>query len=383
MTKILNASITSRLSIVKSIIALALLATLASTWPLWSANRYYPVFPGSEIFSSIHLIIAFIIPVLLAGSLIMIFLLRKPRFFTGLAAILCITLLVLDAGRSFYWFYFYLLLLLLLSGYNWRVDNANTFTTFFISIKIVLAGVYVLAAVQHFQHDFVHTLWPQFIKPFERFWTPEQCTYLQKVAYAVPFIELFIAAGLFFNETKTTAICFAILFHGFSFSVLVMQQPQTEIAVLFWHLVMIFLVGVIFAGTPSGQKNQTQTLNFYPAFIMLVFGIAVPVYFVMTDKPLKNKIDFMQGNANEQYIYINEENKSKLPLYVQSFAHEKENGYCKLSVTHWVLHETNTKQILGINHLIQLSNSLNKMYGTEMFVTIPTNAERLKAFAQK
>ncbi len=382
MKQIFNTSITTRLSVVKNVIALALLVTIASTWPLWSANRYYPIFPGSEFFSSINLIVAYAVPLLLAFSLAMIFLLRKPRFFMGLAALLCVTLLVLDAGRSYYWFYFYLMLLLLLAGYNWRVDNANHFTTFFIIIKIMLAGVYLLAAVQHFQYDFIHTLWPQFIKPFERFWTSEQCAYLQKVAYVVPFIEIFIAVGLFFNGTKITAICFAVLFHVFSFSVLLMQKPQTEIAVLLWHVAMIILVGGIFAGTPSGQKNQTLSLNFYPVFVMLVFGIIVPAYFIMADKPLKNKIDFMQNNASEQFIYINEQNKLKLPLYVQSFVSERENEYCKLSVTRWVLHETNTKQILGINHLVQLSNSLNKSYGTEAVVSLPEN-EKPKTIAAK
>jgi hypothetical protein len=383
MKQLFSTSIITRLSIVKNIIALSLFATIASTWPLWSANRYYPVFPGGELFSSIHLIIAFAIPVLLAGSLIMIFLLRKPRFFIALAAALCVLLLVLDAGRSYYWFYFYLMILLLLSGYNWRVDNANTYTTFFIAIKIMLAGVYIITAVQHFQLDFIHTLWPQFIKPFEKFWTPEQCAYLQKVAYLVPFIELFIAFGLFFQGTKITAISFAILFHVFSFSVLLMQKPQTEIAVLFWHFAMVILVGVIFSGIPAGQKNQTLSLNFYPVFVLLVFGIVAPVYFIVIDKPVKNKIDFMQSNAREQFIYMSTESKSKLPLYVQSFANKKENEYFKLSVTNWVLHETNTKQILGANHLMQLSVALNSRYGTEALVSIPTNAERLKALAAK
>jgi hypothetical protein len=383
MTAIFNTSITTRLSIVKNIIALVLFTTIASTWPLWTANRMFPVFPGGEVFSSINLIVAFAVPVLLAGSLLMIFLLRKPRFFVGLATLLCVTLLILDTGRSHYWFYFYGMILLLLAGYNWRVDNANTFTTFFLAVKIMLAGVYVLAAIQHFQSDFIHTMWPQFIKPFERIWTPEQCAYLQKIAYVVPFIELFIAAGLFFSGTKITAICFAVLFHLFSFSVLLMQKPQTEIAVLYWHLAMMILVTVIFMGTPSGQKNQTLSLNFYPVFAMLVFGIVVPAYFLLTDKPLKNKIDFMQSNSGEQFVFINEESKSKLPLYVQSFVSEKENGYCKLSVTRWVLHETNTKQILGANHLMQLSVALNNRYGTEALVAIPTNAERLKALASK
>ena len=382
MMNFFNLSITTRLSAVKNIIALALLATIASTWPLWSADRYYPVFPGSDFFSSVNLIIAYAVPSLLIICLGMIFLFRKPRFFIGLSVLLCITLLVLDAGRSYYWFYFYLMFLLLLAGYNWRVDNANHFASFYNAIKIMLAGVYVLAAVQHFQYDFVHTQWPQFIKPFERFWTPEQCSYLQKAAYVIPFIELFIAVGLFFNGSKLTAIGFAVLFHLFSFVVLLLQKPQPEAAVLLWHVSMILLISVIFIGKTNEQKNHSLSFNFYSAFTLLVFGGAVPVWFILLDKPLKNKIDFMQNNSTEQYIYISEDGKKKLPLYVQSFTGVQENNYCKLSVTRWVLHETNTKQILGQNHLLQLGISLNKSYGTDALVALPVE-DKLKAIAAK
>ncbi len=380
--KIFNSSINTRLSIVKNIMALSLLATIASTWPLWSADRYYPVFPGSEIFSSVNLIIGYAIPAVLMLSLVFIFLFRKPRFFIILSALLCVALLVMDAGRSSYWFYFYVMILLLLAGYNWRIDNAHHYIAFYNTLKIMLAGVYILTAIQHFQFDFIHTQWLQFIKPFEKFATPEQCSYLQKIAYTIPFIELFIAVGLFINGTKITAICFAILFHVFSFFMLLLQKPQPEAAVLIWHLSMIILVGVIFAGKTNEQKNPVVTFNFYSTFTLLVFGMAAPIYFIMTDKPLKNKIDLMQNNASEQYVYMSEQSKNKLPLYVQSFTSKSENEFCKLSVTRWVLHETNAKQILGANHLMKLSLSLNQTYGADALVAMPVD-DKSKVIASK
>jgi len=327
-----NVPITSRLSIVKNIIALSLLTTVACTWPLWSNNRLFPVFPGSDVFPVLNIVMAYVLPVLLMLSTVFIFLFRKPRFFIVLASLLCVSLLLLDAGRSQYWFYFYLLLLLILGGYNWRVDRANEFSSYFNALKIMLAGVYAISALQHFQPDFFHTQWPAFIKPFERFWTPEQCAYLLKVAYVVPFIELFIIVGLFFNPTKIAAISFAVLFHLFSFVVLLLQ-PQTEAAVVIWHLtIMLLLIGV-FAGKTGDQKNYGFSFGLYPAFIILIFGIALPLYFYSSDKPLRNKMDLMQSNAGNQYVYISAASKSKLPFYLQSFATSKENEFFKLSVT--------------------------------------------------
>lgn len=382
MTQIFNFSVTTRLSFVKNITALVLLTTLLATWPLWTANRYYPVFPGTDLLASVNLIITFAVPILLAICLIMIFILRKPRFFMGLASFLCLSLLAMDTGRSFYWFYFYLVILLLLSGYNWRVDNANHFTTFLLILKIMVAGVYLVTAVQHLRYDFFHSTWPAFVKPFERFWTPEQCAYLAKTAYAVPMIELFIAAGLFFNGTKVAAICFSLLFHIFSFTVLLLQNSSAEAAVLCWHIAMMLIIVALFAGTPGGQKAQAVSLSFYPLFVMLVFGVVVPVYFIVTDKPLKNKLDLMQSNANEQFLYLSPENKQKLPLYVQSFADKMEEDHYKLSVTKWVMHETKTRQVLGTVRLVQLNNSLRDTYGVDALVTLPVK-DQLKSIAAK
>ena len=366
----MNLPVTTRLSIVKNILSLFIIVTVALTWPLWAANRYYPLFPGLEALSSVHVIIAYAIPSLLIVSLLFVLLFRKPKVFIFISALLCITLLVMDAGRAQYWFYFYILLLLVLMGYNWRVDSIYQYSSFYNAVKIILALVYLLAAIQHFKFDFIHTQWPAFIKPFERFWTPEQCAYLLKIAYAVPFIELFIVVGLFFNTAKIAAISFAILFHVFSFVVLVLQ-PQTEVAVILWHLCMILLVLFIFGGKTSETKNYGFSFGLYPAFIILVFGLALPVYFFMNDKPMKNKIDFMQANNTTQYIYLAPESRSKLPLYIQSFALQKENEFYKLSVTRWVLHETKTKQVLGPNYLMILTSQLNKNYGTDALVAIP------------
>ncbi len=366
----MNLAPTTRLSIVKNILSLFLIATVAFTWPLWSADRYYPLFPGLQAFSSVHLLIAYAIPSLLILSLVMVFLLRKPRFFIFLSALLCITLLILDTGRIHYWFYFYALLLVILLGYNWRVDNINHYSSFLNAVKILLALVYVVAAIQHFRGEFIHLQWPAFIKPFERFWTPEQCAYLGKAAYAIPFIELFIVIGLFFRGPKIAAIVFAILFHLFSFVVLFMQ-PQTEPAVVLWHLSMIGMVFFVFGGSNAGQKEYGFSFSLYPAFTLLVFGIGLPAYFFFNEKQMQSRIDLMQSNNSSQYIYLTGEGKNKLPLYVQSFALQRENAYFKLCVTSWSMHETKTKQMLGMDRLMQLTEQLNKNYGTDALVAIP------------
>ncbi len=361
---------TTRLSIVKSILSLFLIATVACTWPLWSADRYYPVFPGLAFLSSVNMIVAYAIPALLIISLVLAFLLRNPRFFIFLATVLCVSLLLLDSGRLQYWFYFYFLLLVVLLGYNWRVDSIHHYTSTFNAVKVVLVLVYLLAALQHFRADFIHVQWPAFIKPFERFWTPEQCAYLLKIAYVIPALELFVSVSLFFGGAKIAGISFSILFHVFSL-IVIFLQPQIEIAVVLWHFCMILLVLFVFGGSTTTQKNYSFAFGLYPVCMILLFGLALPFYCYFNDKPMKNRIDLMQSNNAVQYIYLTEESRDKLPLYIQSFAMQKENEFYKLNITAWGLHETKTKQVLGSAHLMKLTSDLNTNYGADALVAVP------------
>jgi hypothetical protein len=367
----MNISQTTRLNLIKNTLAIFLLATIAFTWPLWLADRYYPLFPGADLFSSVNVIIAYALPALLIISLLLVFLLRKPRFFIFLSLVLCLALLALDTSRLQYWFYFYTLLLLILLGYNWRVDNTAHFSSSFNAIRIVLALVYLYAAIQHFNADFIQHQWPQFIKPFEKIWTPEQCAYLLKVAYAIPIIELFMVLAFFMGPARIAAISFSFLFHIFSLVVLFIQ-PQVEAAVILWHFCMLLLVLFAFAGSTSSHKDPGFSLALYPAIILLAFGLGLPLYTCFSGNN-KSELDLMQAGNKPQYIYLTEEAKNKLPLYLQSFALNKEKGFHKLSVSYWALHETKTKQVLGSSHLMQLAADLGKNYGAEALVAIPEN----------
>lgn len=378
----MNLSVTARLGIIKNLLAVFLIATVAFTWPLWSADRAWPLFPGTQALSSLHEIVSYALPVLFILSLLLTFTLRSPRLFIFLSLLCGSALLLLDAGRLHYWFYFYLLVLSVLLGYNWRVDNAHHFYASFNALRILAALLYLFAAVQHLGADFITVQWPAFIKPFERFWTPEQCAYLLKLAYAIPIIELFIVAGLFFNATKITAISFAALFHLFTMVVLLLQ-PAAEPAVILWNLFMILFVCALFAGRPAGQKSPGFALSFYPLAVLLLFACAAPGYYFTHGKPLENKVDLMQANQQQQFIYISAADKNKLPLYVQSFALAGESGYHMLNVTGWCLHELKTRQVLSPEYLMRLSVNLNANFGVDGMVIIPPAASVGSAIALK
>jgi hypothetical protein len=378
----INLGVTARLGIIKNLLALFLITTVGFTWSLWSGDRAYPYFPGAAAFDSVNGFVAHALPFVLIICLLLTLALRQPRIFILVALIAGAALLLLDGGRLHYWFYFYLLLLAILLGYNWRVDNAGHYYAIFNALKIVVALVYVLSAVQHFGADFRQREWMAFIRPFERFWTPEQCAYGARLAYVIPYIELFIVVGLFLSPAKITAICFAVLFHLFTIVVQCMQ-PMPEPALIIWNIFMIALLFALFAGNPAGQKQNGFAFSFYVLAALLLLAGMAPTWYLTHKRPLENKIGLMQGDAHNQYIYITEEGKNKLPLYVQSFALQRENGYHRLCITSWSLHELSTRQVLSPDYLLRFTACLNRQFGTDAVVSILSAGESKQAIALK
>jgi hypothetical protein len=269
--------IPTRLKLIKNLLAISLLATVLCTWPLWWPNRYYPIFPGGELFASVNHAVACALPFLLVIALLLTIMLRNARWALLLAAVVCFALLLLDTGRTCYWFYFYVVFLLLFGGYNGRVDHAGHYSAYYNVLKLLLAGVYAVAAVQHSNTGFIYQQWPAYIKPFERFWTPEQCAYLVKCAYLIPVIDIFIAVGLFLRRTRLAAVCFGMLFHLFSF-IVVLLQGQADIAALLWNSCMFLLLPVVFLGDAQEEKTHVFSFGIYPLFVMLVFALAIPTW---------------------------------------------------------------------------------------------------------
>jgi len=160
-----------------------------------------------------------------------------------------------------------------------------------------------------------------------------------------------------------------VFLHLFSFCLLLTEPSYANAAILIWNICMIFLLYFLFAGKTAEQKIYTISFNLYGTFILLlaVFGV-----FVKQDLFPENKIDLMQSNTNEQFIYIKQNEKNKLPLYIQYFTttNNTDNIYAKLSVTTWCANETKTQQVLSSQQLLKVCDVLKTYCGANADIVL-------------
>jgi hypothetical protein len=361
-------NISQRLRIVKTILALALITSVCFTFNWWLPVGFYPKLALYDF--SFNEIADYILLGILSTSLIGMFLYRSPKFYVFLVTFCLFFAVFTDTAKGQYWLFFYLAILLLLCGHNWRIDNPRRYSSVFTVIKLLVCFIYILSAIQFLQTSMSGNVWLQFIAPLEKICTPEQHKYILGIRYVVPLIELFIVLALFVHRLKLAAIVIGISLHVFSFSLLLAETPYANAAVLIWNVCMIFLLYFLFAGKTGEQKIYAFSFNLYGTLILLV---AVFGGLVKQDLFPENKIDLMQSNTAEQFVYIKQVEKSRLPLYVQHFTiSQTDNIYTKLSVTNWCANETKTQQVLSNKQLLKVCNAL-KVYcgaGTNIVLSI-------------
>ena len=370
-------SISYRLRMVKNIVALSLIASLCFTFNWWLPMDYYPKIALYPI--SFQAIADYILLSVFSISLLGIFLYRSPKFFVFLSTVCLLFAVFSDVAKGQYWLFFYLGVLLLLCGHNWRIDTPRRYSSVITAIKLLVCFMYVLSAIQFFNSSMTGNTWLQFIAPLEKVCTPEQHKYLLGIRYVIPFIELFIAVGLFVNRVKTAAIGIAICLHVFSFGLLLIETPYSNAGVLIWNACMMLLLYFLFAGKTSEQKTYNFSFNLYGTLILLV---AIFGGLIKQDLFPENKIDLMQSNTTEQFIYMNPSEKNHLPLYIQYFITNTENNvYSKLSVTNWCASETKTKQVLSNKQLLKVCAVVKTYCGKNADVLVAIPKEKSKVMA--
>ncbi|HEX7415430.1 MAG TPA: hypothetical protein VF411_15410 [Bacteroidia bacterium] len=372
-----NIPISQRLRIVKNILALSLMASICFTFNWWLPAAYYPKIALYDI--NFNEVVHFILLAVLFISLLFMFLFRSPKYFISLSTICLLFAVFSDTAKGQYWLFFYLAILLLLCGHNWRIDTPRRYSAVFTAVKFLICLIYVLSGVQFLKTSINGDAWLAFIAPLEKICTPEQHHYLMGIRYVVPFIELFIVVGLFVPRMKMAAISMAISMHLFSFYLLAAETPFANATVLIWNVCMIFLLYFLFAGKTTEQKIYNFSFNLYG---LLILSLALIGGLVEQDFFPQNKIDLMQSNHTQQFIYMKQTKKNHLPLYLQHFTStDMGNAYSKLSVTNWCAHETKTTTLLSNKQLLIVCGALKTYCGNDANLLLSLEETKNNAIA--
>ncbi|MCB0531227.1 MAG: hypothetical protein KDD14_03445 [Saprospiraceae bacterium] len=224
---------------ITQLIALALLAHIALSWPLWfpSASRSIPLtplitglFPENIVFNVLQISAL----ILLTGFVL--WFPNKQTAKIGLIAML-LWLVLQDTNRLQPWLYFYLLsLCLIVAG-----RNQSDYTVW--GLRLVLAAVYAWGGFNKLTPFFAEDNFPWFCEAFV--WT-KPLGKLPMFGYAVAAVEFIFAPGLLWAKTRPVFRWLVVGFHLFIALAISPLGLNWNTIVIPWNLSMAGMVWLLF-----------------------------------------------------------------------------------------------------------------------------------------
>jgi uncharacterized membrane protein YphA (DoxX/SURF4 family) len=215
--------------------------------PLWLNTREYPLVP---LLPSWLILPSSYGPLLL--GLVLASLVAAIWFFRPAVLFFLMASLYLygcDQNREQPWFYMYWVMLLL---------NLLPEPTALAACRVAFSFVYFWAGIQKLNGAFFHNIPAWFIQPGVDWGLPNAMIMVIEICVLLtPFLEIFIAAGLWFGKTRPFAITIAIMLHVAALLFLGPIGRDINRIIWPWNIAMIALLIVLFVNHERGSPVQT------------------------------------------------------------------------------------------------------------------------------
>ena len=357
----LNLNIPRRLKLLTNITGLSLVISMLMSWPLWSADTFYPddlVIPSLSVLSDYSAIFSVFSILLILISLVH----ERQRLFIFLAIICNVLLVLLDFNRMQPWFYIYNLMLFVLIFYNGRVDNSTHFTSIFICLQLIAVALYLYngigqLSILNLQNEITCSL-----SAWQSKLSGKQYQFLLNSGKVLPIVQLICGAGLLIKPIRFIVIPLSLLFH---FSLLVFLFPFAQnhnYALWFMNFFFILNILVLFSGKTEARYFSNSILLQKPLFYLIIL-IFCAQPFLMQDREIKRVPGFLlrPGISSDKYVLVSELDYSMFPNYVKAFCRPK-NGLVEVELGRWCRHEllsdpiSSTVNVREINKSTSLAN---------------------------
>lgn len=351
----LKIPIPQRLLLIRVTICISLIISIILSLNLWAGERLFPYAPAYEPFfikaPYDYFIVGFFM-LLIVASLF----LKKHRLLIFLALLIGATMVFYDLNRLQAWFYIYFSFLFVLMFYNGRIDDANKFTSFFIVLQLIFCSIYIFNGISQLNSLFIETDFPDLISPLQKMMSERQFLFIKKIGVFIPYVLIFIGAGLLIRPIRYLAITFAVIFHVLLIIFLFPTQNNQNYAMWFCNITFIPLLFLLFSGKTKQRYYSPTLLLQFPLFYIIIglFWI-MPCFNQKNIWPDNLSGNFKSGNVNEVEIKFSKIVLDKLPSYVQHFCDQKDSVYT-LDYNAWCRDELSTncyRENITFNNIYQ------------------------------
>lgn len=336
----LQISIPQRMTLLRMLLVISMVISFLLSFNLWAGYRD---FPYSRLFGQNYIPAPYdYIPVIL---LLLIWI--SSLFFRGERLLLLIAFLIsaylvaMDLNRLQPWFYVYSLMLLVFVFYNGRVDDPNKYTSYFITLQIMLASVYFFCGLNQINALFTERDFQEIISPLRNMMSERQFLFFNKLGSAVPYLLIFVGLGLMISPIRYLAITLGICMHILLLIFLFPSEKNQNYALWFSNLSFMLVMFLLFSGKTKQRYYSPTFLFEVPVFYpVLVLFVVMPFFNNSGRWPDFLSFNIKSGNSNSAIISLSPAATEALPQYLKAYC-EPDYTFMVFNYRKWCLGELN------------------------------------------
>jgi hypothetical protein len=288
---------------IKYLVIAGLAIAMFISWRLWITDaRYFPLTPLLSFIPPIPAPFDFFIIYILALFFVLSFI-YPDNFVLNLTSIIILTILAItDVNRLQPWFHQYFVMLLIFTILQ-RVKDQKSIVK---CLQLFLMGLYFWSGFHKINTNFFEDVAPWMAKAFG------VSGILTFVCFLLPFAEIFVGVGLFFKQTRKTAMWAAIGIHFLALLILSPLGHNNNMVIWPWNIILPAIVFLLFY---KDQESFTlrNLLTGKTAKLIVFLAWILPALHVFNLWPAYLSFNLYSGNTNNGVLYISDNIKDLLP----------------------------------------------------------------------
>jgi hypothetical protein len=224
--------------------------------------------------------------------------------------------------------------------YNGRVDDPNKFTSYFISLQIVVASVYFFCGISQLNSAFVDTQFSEIIAPLKNAVSERQFLFFKRLGVIVPYFMMFTGIGLIISPIRYLAITMGLLLHLFLIIFLFPSFVNHNYALWFSNFPFAILLLLLFSGKTKQRYFSPSYLLQLPVFYgIMIFFVVMPFFNSSGNWPDYLSSNFKSGKNKSVAFKVDEDLYKRLPLYQKSFCRPEGKQLYSFEYNQWCRNE--------------------------------------------
>ncbi len=322
------------------LLIMALLSSMALSWPLWFWEHSFPKIELFTQFDAPFWLDLSIVFLLCLSAVLLLFIYSSSALYL-LFSITLFMAVSMDLNRLQVWSSTFFFFMIAMSIFPRIQRHQMKSEQLLVALQVLLLGAYFWIGINKMNENFFSTVLPYVTAPLQHQFT--SFIYLEEISYPIPFLQVLIIPLLLWRKTRKLSVLLMALFHlGVIFLVGIFSYNDNSVIIP----LNLFFIATLFLLFFKKQDVVWSELKFRrrPINLSMIGILILPTLSWFGPYPHNLSLDIYSGRYSFDPIPIEHSSLKNIPKHLMPYSY-KYGSETYFDVYTWSMDEMNVPPI--------------------------------------